>query len=56
MDTKDNCEFVKEILIDEDGDNSPSNLMKINESSNFKLGTGGRIYDCVVNDLHIECI
>jgi len=40
-------EFWKEFKLDDDGDSDPSNLLHICESSNLKLGTAGRIYDCV---------
>ncbi|KAL4443141.1 hypothetical protein ABPG74_002208 [Tetrahymena malaccensis] len=45
---KEASEFLKEIKVDDDGEHSPDNIIKIYENSNFKLGTAGRIYDCSI--------
>ena len=38
----------KQIKIFDDLDNDETNLIKIDESSNMKLGTGTRIWECVL--------
>jgi hypothetical protein len=41
----------KQIKIFDDLDNDETNLIKIAESSNMKLGTGTRIWECVLDTL-----
>ena len=48
MDIEDPSIFAKKIKIYDDLDADVDNLVLINESSNMQLGTGSRIWECVI--------
>ena len=41
--------FTKTIKLHEDLDSDPDNIITIHESSNMNLGSGSRIWECVIN-------